>query len=247
LQAVVCHCSGYPPAMRCQFRNLRLLSRNICTSTSSVSDPPFRQSLHKVTAMGPRKLRPHLPSAIVAQLSWQRACASTPVEKDLYELLGLPRRYLISQEELDKAFRDKQKIYHPDKLLNLTEEEKTEYEELSRHVNAAVKILRSPLDRAKYWLRLHNLPVLEEGDRIENQQLLMEMMETYEELQEWVEAGTTTEILSLKTKNDLKIGHAEKRISELITSGKHHEVVAEMEKLSLFMRLDDKLDAVMRN
>merc|ERR1712129_539732 len=177
----------------------------------------------------------------------QRAFASASVERDLYELLGLPRRYLISQEELDKAFRDKQKIYHPDKLLNMTEEQKTEYEELSRHVNAAVKILRSPLDRAKYWLRLHNIPVLEEGDRIENQQLLMEMMETYEELQEWVEAGATTEILSLKTKNDMHIGHAERIISELITSGEHHEVAAEMEKLSLFLRLDDKLDAAMRN
>ncbi|CAD7965897.1 unnamed protein product [Amoebophrya sp. A25] len=74
-------------------------------------------------------------------------------QDDYFTILGLPQRYLITREELDLAFRKTQKRFHPDVIAHLPDVERLPQEELSMRANEAARVLRSPLERARYFIR----------------------------------------------------------------------------------------------
>lgn len=65
-----------------------------------------------------------------------------------YEILGVSKT--ASQEEIQKAYRDLIKKWHPDKFTNASESEKKKAEEMSRQINEAYETLSDADARAKY-------------------------------------------------------------------------------------------------
>lgn len=65
--------------------------------------------------------------------------------RDLYEILGVSKT--ASQQEIQKAFRKLAMKYHPDRA---SEENKTEYEEKFKEINAAYEILSDEEKRKEY-------------------------------------------------------------------------------------------------
>eukprot|EP00392_Amoebophrya_sp_AT5.2_P016811 g17112.t1 len=179
------------------------------------------------------------------------------VVEDYFAILELPRKYFLTPQELDTAFREVQKRCHPDKIAAAlggqdaaeAAAKAKELELLSTKANEAVRVLRSPLERAKYWLLLHGVEVLQEGQRIGDNALLMEMMEKYEELEE-LEAGgedgrnSSMNILgALKKENDSAIALAVAEIDMLISSEELQKVQGAIEKLALLYRFAEKIRA----
>ncbi|CAD7938789.1 unnamed protein product [Amoebophrya sp. A120] len=167
-----------------------------------------------------------------------------PPVTDYYSLLGLPRKYLLTSTELDQAFRETQKRLHPDKIAHLAKDaaEKARLEDQSSLANEAARVLRSPLERAKYWLELHEVPTLKESQRIQDPALLAEMMDLYEELDD--NAADAEIVARMKQDNDQAIAAVVSTIDRLIQASDFVAVQNQMEKLSLLNRLAEKLRAV---
>lgn len=178
-----------------------------------------------------------------------RCFSDNALVEDHFETLGLQRKYLISKKELDAAFRNKQKEFHPDKLAasnsSLSQEEA---EAASAKINRAVKILRSPLERAQYWLELHGVKTLEAESRITDNALMMEMMEKYEELDDAGDEGLEQAkrvAEELNKENESKISEVELSIDNLITADEYSKVEDELNRLSLYLRLKEKIEQVL--
>jgi preprotein translocase subunit Sec63 len=61
--------------------------------------------------------------------------------EDAYRILGL--KYGSPADEIKKAYKQKIKQYHPDRNINLPEENRAEIERNAREVNNAYKVLKA--------------------------------------------------------------------------------------------------------
>ncbi|XP_078055912.1 iron-sulfur cluster co-chaperone protein HscB [Mustelus asterias] len=73
---------------------------------------------------------------------------------DYFQLLGLPRRFRVSAEELGRCQRRLQRELHPDRFSRSAEAERRFSEQQSALVNEAYGTLLRPLSRGFYLLRL---------------------------------------------------------------------------------------------
>ena len=70
------------------------------------------------------------------------------MKKDYYELLGISKN--ASDDEIKKAFRKAALKYHPDRMVNASEEEKKVAEEKFKELNEAYQVLSDSEKRQMY-------------------------------------------------------------------------------------------------
>lgn len=100
----------------------------------------------------------------------------------------------------------------------------------------------------RYWLSRQGITLLDEDQRIEDAGLLMEMMEAYEEL----ETADAETVKSMADENDYNIFSTEKALDVAMIvlqdapadEAAHKEIRGLLEKLSLYLRLRQKIEAV---
>jgi molecular chaperone HscB len=71
-------------------------------------------------------------------------------DADLFELLGLRRSFRIDPAELDARFRDVSRLVHPDRFAKASAVERRMSLQWTAAVNAARRVLKDPLTRARY-------------------------------------------------------------------------------------------------
>lgn len=101
--------------------------------------------------------------------------------KNHFELFGLPVGFLVDTTALAARYRDLQKVVHPDRYANATEQERRISLQQATRVNEALETLKDPLKRALYLLALHGMPVDPQAGTTDTA-FLMEQMELREEL-----------------------------------------------------------------
>ncbi|PPE03343.1 hypothetical protein [Holospora curviuscula] len=69
---------------------------------------------------------------------------------DWFELFGLPKRFLMDLDVLEKAYLQKQKIVHPDSWGNHSSKVTAQ---LSAYINTVYTHLKTPSLRAEYMLK----------------------------------------------------------------------------------------------
>lgn len=74
--------------------------------------------------------------------------------KNLYKILGV--NITADKAEIKKRYRELAKKYHPDKLVNASQEEKIKAEKIFREINNAYTILSDEEKRKKYDETLTN-------------------------------------------------------------------------------------------
>ncbi|KAL1549240.1 iron-sulfur cluster co-chaperone protein HscB [Salvia divinorum] len=112
---------------------------------------------------------------------------------DYFQIFGLGRKYSIEDGELEKKYKDWQKILHPDLVHSKTQREREYAAEQSARVIDAYRTLADPLSRAIYIMKLEGMPVDEE-ERITGPELLAEIMELREAVDEAEDAQTLNQI-----------------------------------------------------
>ncbi|KAH6802826.1 hypothetical protein C2S51_034272 [Perilla frutescens var. frutescens] len=125
-----------------------------------------------------------------------QACRSIqPVNEsiDYFQIFGLGRKYSIEVEELEKKYKDWQKKLHPDLVHSKTQRERKYAAEQSARVIDAYRTLADPLSRATYIVKLEGMPVDEE-ERINDPELLAEIMELRESVAEAEDAQALNQI-----------------------------------------------------
>jgi molecular chaperone HscB len=77
---------------------------------------------------------------------------------DYFSFFGLPRKLTIDLADLERRFRDLSRRFHPDYYYNASPAERLASLERASYLNDAYRILRQPLDRIEYLLKLEGMP-----------------------------------------------------------------------------------------
>jgi molecular chaperone HscB len=77
---------------------------------------------------------------------------------DYFSFFGLPRKLGIDLDDLERRFRALSRQFHPDYFYNASAQERLASLERSSYLNDAYRVLKDPLDRAEYLLKIEGMP-----------------------------------------------------------------------------------------
>jgi molecular chaperone HscB len=182
-----------------------------------------------------------IPARAVSTLECRNCGAGAPVDEhfcpqcsrilalgrhgDYFSFLGLPRRLVIDQAQLERRFRDLSRQFHPDYFYNAPPTERLASLERSSYLNDAYRALRNPISRIEHLLAIEGLPSAnsENGAAKVPPGLLEEVFalnEELDEIREAREAGADREQLrerldSARKPIDLKREEHEREVEAL--------------------------------
>jgi len=156
-----------------------------------------------------------------------------------FELLGVDTTFEVDPQTVDAAYKDLQRLLHPDRHVSQPEAQRELADVHSAKVNEAVAVLRSPLRRAHYWMELNGQDILLEEQRIEDNQTMMEVMETSEELDD---AKTQEEVDRIRKQNRTKIETVESELSSIFKQKDWSTARHRVERLQMLTRLQERMD-----
>jgi molecular chaperone HscB len=146
--------------------------------------------------------RDPIPAQPVSTLECRNCGAGAPVDEhfcpqcsrilalgrhgDYFAFLGLPRKLVIDQAQLERRFRDLSRQFHPDYFYNAAPAERLASLERSSYLNDAYRALRNPISRIEHLLAIEGLPPAksEDGTAKVPPSLLEEVFELNEQLDE---------------------------------------------------------------
>src|SRR6185369_16712339 len=102
---------------------------------------------------------------------------SSDLQKNHFELLGLPIAFSVDPARLERGFRALQTQVHPDRFAAGTEAERRVAMQWATRANEAYRTLRDPVDRARYLLSLRGFDTGEETNTAMPADFLMQQME----------------------------------------------------------------------
>jgi len=79
---------------------------------------------------------------------------------DYFSFFGLPRKLTIDLADLEQRFRRLSRQFHPDYFYTATVPERLASLERASYLNDAYRVLKQPLDRAEYLLKIEGLPTV---------------------------------------------------------------------------------------
>lgn len=104
--------------------------------------------------------------------------------QNFFELFGLPARFQVDGEQLDRAYRDLQSTVHPDRFVNAPEAERRVSMQKATQVNEAYQTLKHPVRRAAYLLAQHGIDPQFETNTAMPAEFLIQQMEWREAIEE---------------------------------------------------------------
>lgn len=155
-----------------------------------------------------------------------------------FALLGLEPSFDVDLQAVDAAYRDLQRRLHPDHFAQAGGTDLELAQAHSARVNEAVKTLRVPLRRAHYLLELKGIKALEEDQRIEDMEMMMEVMEVSEEI---ADATAQGEIDRIAATNAIKMQSVEVELGAALSSEDMDSTRRLLERLQMLTRLDEKM------
>lgn len=122
-----------------------------------------------------------------------------------FEKFGLPKSYNINLNKLEEAFLELQQLWHPDKYLNASSEEKKHALNASLELNEAYNILKSEFKRAEYLMKLQGLNTSDEYLKtVASKELLMEAFED-RETSETLNSDNAVQTMINSTESELEV------------------------------------------
>jgi molecular chaperone HscB len=170
---------------------------------------------------------------------------------DYFTFLGLPRKLLIDQTDLERRFRDLSRKFHPDYFYNASSAERLASLERSSYLNDAYRTLRNPIARIEHLLAIEGLPSArsEEGTAKVPPSLLEEVFalnEELDEIRELRESGQDPEKLRARLEEarkpiDVKRDEHERQLQELSARWDKEEEAPAAEKRGTLEALRERL------
>ena len=99
------------------------------------------------------------------------------LQRNYFELLGLPTQFDIDLTLLDKHYRKLQSEVHPDRFVTASANERMQSMQIATQANEAYQILKNSTARARYLLQLNDIETLEESNTAMPADFLMLQME----------------------------------------------------------------------
>jgi molecular chaperone HscB len=99
------------------------------------------------------------------------------LQRNYFELMGLPTQFEIDLTQLDAHYRTLQSEVHPDRFVTASANERMQSMQIATQVNQAYQSLKNTTDRARYLLLLNGIETLEESNTAMPADFLMLQME----------------------------------------------------------------------
>ena len=96
---------------------------------------------------------------------------------DHFSLFNLPPSFRVDTSVLDQRYREAQARVHPDKYVQSGDTERRLSLQWATRVNEAYQMLKKPLSRAQYLLKIRNHPIDAENNLAMPSDFLMDHME----------------------------------------------------------------------
>jgi molecular chaperone HscB len=161
-----------------------------------------------------------------------------------FELFGLPARFVVDGEALERSYREIQSRVHPDRFAHAGDAERRASLQWTTRVNEAFQILKNPVTRAKHMLELHGVDVAFETNTAMPSEFLMQQMELREALEQATDKKDSSKLDSLRTDLRRSRSSLESKIAEAIDVKKDYAGAAGLvRKLQFLDKLDAEIDA----
>lgn len=109
-------------------------------------------------------------------------------DTDYFELLGLVRRWRVDRSALERNYLERSSASHPDNFVGQGAAAQRTAMEVSSRINAAYRVLRDPIARAEYLVKLGGIDLdssdPKTGSPQPSQSFLIQMIELRERLAE---------------------------------------------------------------
>lgn len=122
------------------------------------------------------------------------------LEKNYFELLGLPQQYAQDKTQLRARYIERQAQFHPDKHIDQTPYEKQWILQVSTMINDAYHCLCQPVQRAKYLLKLKGVVWDKAETFAADREFLMQQMALREEQEALLQAQDKQALLAFREK-----------------------------------------------
>ena len=109
---------------------------------------------------------------------------SFDLSSDFFHLFGIPVSFSIDTGALMQRYRELQQVVHPDRFASSSEQERRLSMQYATHINEGLRILKDPLERARYLLQLKGVQWDDEQATLSDPEFLMQQMELRESLSE---------------------------------------------------------------
>lgn len=182
-----------------------------------------------------RKLQ-HLIKTSLRLLGLQ--AAFTFMNNHYYALFDLPLQFEINEEALGTNYRKLAAACHPDKVASKSDFEQKESLMMASTVNEAYRILKHPLDRAAYLLKLQNIDADDATHTQFSSEFLMQQMEWREILEIAIQNQDSTMLLNLNEEINLAYQDLLKSIATLFNDQADPQEIAQQVRQGRFL---DKL------
>lgn len=135
--------------------------------------------------------------------------------------------------QLRQEFLQLQAKTHPDLAA---QDQKRQAEALSMRVNEAYKTLQDPLRRARYLLSLRGIDVEDDSAKLEENELLMEVMEAREAVEE---VENEEQLVDIREENNEKIDASVRVLSEAFADGDMDRAAQEAVRLRYWVNIEE--------
>ncbi len=106
------------------------------------------------------------------------------LKQSYFELFGLDLTFEIDLKRLSSAQQRLQAVYHPDRFVNASEQDKRLSVQQASWINEAFETLSKPVKRARYMLELSGLELNDESETTSDTAFLMEQIALREEIED---------------------------------------------------------------
>ena len=136
------------------------------------------------------------PSSSDRPSAWGAPAHGRRLDDDPFALLGIAPSYDLDLAALERAFFERSKAEHPDRVAGAPAAERVAALSRSRALNDAYQLLKKPVSRAEYLLSRAGVTI-GDNERLEPA-FLMEILELREELAEARAAGQLARVGELE-------------------------------------------------
>ncbi|HZR70618.1 MAG TPA: Fe-S protein assembly co-chaperone HscB [Burkholderiales bacterium] len=160
-----------------------------------------------------------------------------------FELFGLAAGFDIDLAALESRYRQLQREVHPDRFAAAPQAQQRVAMELATRVNEAYRTLRSPVERAKYLLKLNGVDAGLETDTAMPHDFLVQQMELREALEEAVEAENGEKLADLRDRLQGGRGALLLEIEAQLGAGDWNAAAGTLRRLMFMEKLGEEIAA----
>ncbi len=121
---------------------------------------------------------------------------SFDLSSDYFHLFGIPVSFSVDTGALMQRYRELQQVVHPDRFATSSEQERRLSLQYATHINEGLRVLKDPLERARYLLQLKGVQWDDEQTTLSDPEFLMQQMELRESLSEVREQSDPVEAVA---------------------------------------------------